>query len=73
MPPVLCRQGRVWLVESFDHIIRHAVELEEKLEYIRQMRLRAGSRIVRVAVTGCLLRASQAKACPTLRKCLRSN
>jgi hypothetical protein len=24
------------LVESFDHIIRHAAELEEKMEYIRQ-------------------------------------
>jgi REP element-mobilizing transposase RayT len=32
----LRRQGRVWLVESFDHIIRHAQELEEKMEYIRQ-------------------------------------
>ena len=31
----LRRQGRVWLVESFDHIIRHAEELEEKVEYIR--------------------------------------
>jgi REP element-mobilizing transposase RayT len=33
---VLQREGRVWLVESFDHIIRHAEELEEKMEYIRQ-------------------------------------
>ena len=33
---LLSRQGRVWLVESFDHIIRHARELEEKIEYIRQ-------------------------------------
>ncbi|MBV8452052.1 MAG: transposase [Deltaproteobacteria bacterium] len=33
---ILGRQGRVWLVESFDHIIRHAHELEEKIEYIRQ-------------------------------------
>jgi REP element-mobilizing transposase RayT len=32
---VLRRQGRVWLVESFDHIIRHE-ELEEKIEYIEQ-------------------------------------
>jgi hypothetical protein len=24
------------LVESFDHIVRHAAELEEKMEYIRQ-------------------------------------
>ena len=33
---ILGRQGRVWLVESFDHIIRHAHELEEKTEYIRR-------------------------------------
>jgi REP element-mobilizing transposase RayT len=33
---VLRRAGRVWLVESFDHIIRHAAELEEKMDYIRQ-------------------------------------
>jgi REP element-mobilizing transposase RayT len=33
---ILQRQGPVWLVESFDHIIRHAEELEEKMEYIRQ-------------------------------------
>jgi REP element-mobilizing transposase RayT len=33
---LLSRQGRVWLVESFDHIIRHAAELEEKIEYIQQ-------------------------------------
>jgi putative transposase len=33
---ILRRGGRVWLVESFDHIIRHAEELEEKMECIRQ-------------------------------------
>jgi REP-associated tyrosine transposase len=33
---LLSRRGRVWLVESFDHVIRHGQELEEKLEYIRQ-------------------------------------
>jgi REP element-mobilizing transposase RayT len=33
---ILLRQGPVWLVESFDHIIRHAAELEEELQYIRQ-------------------------------------
>lgn len=30
------RTGRVWLDESFDHIIRHEIEWREKLEYIRQ-------------------------------------
>ncbi len=29
-------RGSVWSDESFDHIIRHAQELEEKLEYVRQ-------------------------------------
>jgi REP element-mobilizing transposase RayT len=33
---ILNRRGRVWLVESFDHIIRHGQELAEKLEYIGQ-------------------------------------
>jgi REP element-mobilizing transposase RayT len=33
---ILQRRGAVWLVESFDHIIRHAAELEEKIEYIRR-------------------------------------
>jgi len=33
---MLSCQGYVWLVESFDHIIRHAQEWEEKIEYIRQ-------------------------------------
>jgi len=33
---ILHRQGPVWLVESFDHILRHGAELEEKMEYIRQ-------------------------------------
>ena len=33
---ILQRQAPVWLVESFDHIIRHAAELEDKMEYIRQ-------------------------------------
>jgi len=33
---ILQRQGWVWLAESFDHIIRHATELEEKMEYIQQ-------------------------------------
>jgi REP element-mobilizing transposase RayT len=33
---ILHRHRPVWLVESFDHIIRHAAELEEKMEYILQ-------------------------------------
>ena len=34
--------GAVWSDESFDHIIRHAAELEEKLEYIRQNPVKRG-------------------------------
>ena len=29
-------KGQLWLDESFDHVIRHGLEWEEKLEYIRQ-------------------------------------
>jgi REP element-mobilizing transposase RayT len=29
-------EDSVWSDESFDHIIRHATELQEKIEYIRQ-------------------------------------
>ena len=36
------RKGSVWSDESFDHIIRHATELEEKLEYIRQNPVKRG-------------------------------
>ena len=39
---ILQRQGSVWLVESFDHIIRHAAELEEKLECIWQNPVKQG-------------------------------
>jgi len=34
--------GSVWSDENFDHIIRHAVELEEKLQYIRQNPIKRG-------------------------------
>jgi REP element-mobilizing transposase RayT len=30
------RKGQLWLDETFDHIIRHELEWEEKLGYIRQ-------------------------------------
>lgn len=33
---LLSRKGRFWLDESFDHVIRHRREFEEKIEYIRQ-------------------------------------
>jgi hypothetical protein len=33
---LLGRKGSLWLDESFDHIVRHGRELEEKIEYIRQ-------------------------------------
>jgi REP element-mobilizing transposase RayT len=35
-------EGSVWSDESFDQIIRHAAELEEKLEYIGQNRVKRG-------------------------------
>jgi REP element-mobilizing transposase RayT len=33
---LLGRKGQLWLDESFDHVIRHELEWDEKLEYIRQ-------------------------------------
>ena len=33
---LLRRKGPFWLDKSFDHVIRHRQELEEKIEYIRQ-------------------------------------
>src|SRR5205823_6015356 len=33
---LLKREGRLWIEESFDRIIRCEEELEEKIEYIRQ-------------------------------------
>jgi adenine-specific DNA methylase/REP element-mobilizing transposase RayT len=33
---ILGRKGPLWHEESFDHIIRHAAEWEEKMEYVRQ-------------------------------------
>jgi REP element-mobilizing transposase RayT len=33
---VLRRRGTVWQEESFDHVIRHAESLEQKIEYVRQ-------------------------------------
>ena len=35
-------QGSVWLDESFDHIIRHEAEWEEKREYVRQNAVKKG-------------------------------
>ena len=38
----LKRSGTVWQDESFDHVIRHADGLEQKIEYIRQNPVRRG-------------------------------
>jgi REP element-mobilizing transposase RayT len=35
-------EGAVWMDESFDHIIRHEAELQEKIEYIRQNPVKRG-------------------------------
>jgi REP element-mobilizing transposase RayT len=39
---LLRRAGRVWLDESFDHVIRTEEELSEKIEYIRQNAVNKG-------------------------------
>jgi REP element-mobilizing transposase RayT len=38
----LRRRGTVWQDESFDHVIRHAESLEQKIEYVRQNPVRKG-------------------------------
>lgn len=35
-------KGQVWLDESFDHVLRHAEALDEKIEYLRQNPVRRG-------------------------------
>jgi REP element-mobilizing transposase RayT len=35
-------KGMVWQDESFDHVIRHAESLEQKIEYVRQNPVRKG-------------------------------
>jgi putative transposase len=39
---MLKSQGSVWSDENFDHIIRHAEELAEKLEYVTQNAVKRG-------------------------------
>ena len=39
---ILGRSGPFWLDESFDHIIRHSQEWEEKYEYVRQNAVKRG-------------------------------
>ncbi len=39
---LLKKRGVIWSDESFDHIIRHAAELKEKLEYVRQNPVKRG-------------------------------
>ena len=36
------REGHVWMDETFDHIIRHEAELEEKIAYIQQNPVKSG-------------------------------
>src|SRR5262249_2640874 len=36
------RKGPVWTPESFDHVIRHGAEWEEKIEYVRQNPMTSG-------------------------------
>jgi REP element-mobilizing transposase RayT len=48
VPPQLVHQNHrlkpvsLWMDESFDHIVRHEAELEEKIEYVRQNPVRRG-------------------------------
>jgi REP element-mobilizing transposase RayT len=39
---VLKRTGSLWMEESFDHVIRHEAELQEKIEYVRNNPVKKG-------------------------------
>jgi hypothetical protein len=39
---LLGRRGTMWLDESFDHIIRHEQEWEERIAYVRNNPIKAG-------------------------------
>jgi REP-associated tyrosine transposase len=39
---LLGRSGQVWQDESFDHVIRHAESLEDKIRYVRENPVRRG-------------------------------
>lgn len=39
---VLQRSGTVWQDESFDHVVRHADSLEQKIQYVRENPVRKG-------------------------------
>ena len=38
----LHRKGRVWQVESFDHVLRSSENLDSKIEYVRENPVRRG-------------------------------
>jgi hypothetical protein len=39
---LLRRTGKVWQTESFDHVLRSAEKLDEKIQYILDNRVRGG-------------------------------
>jgi REP element-mobilizing transposase RayT len=39
---MLCRKGRVWQPESFDHVVRSSENLDAKIEYLLQNPVRLG-------------------------------
>jgi REP element-mobilizing transposase RayT len=58
---VLNRTGSLWMEESFDHIIRHETELQEKIDYIQNNPVKKG--LVDVSQQYKWLYVAQASAC----------
>lgn len=63
---LLKRKGTLWLDESFDHIIRHGEEWEEKVEYIRQNAVKKGLAGKAEDYRWLWLRHDRQDACPTI-------
>jgi REP element-mobilizing transposase RayT len=63
---LLNRTGAFWLDETFDHVVRHAEEWEEKFEYIRQNPVKKGLADVPDAYPFLYPRNHRLEACATV-------
>ncbi len=63
---LLGRGGSLWLDERFDHIVRHEVEWEEKIEYIRQNPVKRGLASTPDGYRWLYLKSHRQDACATI-------
>ena len=63
---ILKRKGPLWLDESFDHIIRHGEEWEEKVEYVQQNAVKKGLAKKPEDYKWLWTRSDRQDACPTV-------